>query len=332
MGYKTKVLHRAATAALILILSINCGPASENMSFRERIAPVDENSGLKMDGYFVWGGSVIKVDGVYHLFASRWPAHTKFPAGYRTDSEIVRATSETLTGPYTFREVVIGERDSTYWDSNMAHNPTIHKVADTYVLYYIGSDFTTYQQDDPHLLRRVGYATAKSIDGPWHRSDRPVIDAESNNPSALFEEDGSVKLIFRDTELNIFCATAPSFEGPYTIGQESIWTECRLEDFYTFKRGGLYHMICEDNVGAVSGHERWGVHLVSDNGVDGWRRHNHIVAYDHDIEFTGGKILHCVRRERPQLYIEEGKVCALITSVYDGAKTWCQPVELSPPY
>ena len=33
----------------------------------------------------------------------------------------------------------------------------------------------------------------------------------------------------------------------------------KLEDFYLFKANNLYHIICEDNIGVVSGHERWRV-------------------------------------------------------------------------
>jgi hypothetical protein len=32
------------------------------------------------------------------------------------------------------------------------------------------------------------------------------------------------------------------------------------------------------------------------------------------------------------LYIENGEVKYLYTGVYDGESTWCQPVELIPPY
>ena len=30
------------------------------------------DNGLSMEGYYVWGGSVIKVNDIYHMFASRW--------------------------------------------------------------------------------------------------------------------------------------------------------------------------------------------------------------------------------------------------------------------
>ncbi|MFC2125163.1 glycoside hydrolase family protein, partial [Bacteroidota bacterium] len=266
-----------------------------------------------------------------HLFVSRWPKMSGFPSDYRAMSEIVRATSPDITGPYEFREVVIGERDSTFWDSNMAHNPTIHKIDNTYVLFYIGSDFTTMQEDDDNLLRRVGYATATSIFGPWERNDQPAIDEESNNPAVLINDLRGVVLMFRDTELRIKVATAPELSGPYTMKNDDVWPECRLEDFYLFNHHGQHRMICEDNTGRVSGYERWGVQFSSPDGIN-WDKCNDLVVYDHDIHFMDGTILHCTRRERPQLYLEEGRVVSLITAVYDGNNSWCQPVLLDPGY
>jgi len=285
-----------------------------------------------MEGYWVWGGSLIKVNSTYHLFASRWPKGEEFPKDYRQDSEIVRATSKTILGPYEFQEVVIGERDSSYWDSNMAHNPTIHKIGDTYVLFYIGSDFTTLHPNKKYLYRCVGYATATSINGPWKRSEKPIINQESNNPAVYVEKNGNIKLMFRDAPLRVILATAPSYEGPYYIDNENVWPDCKLEDFYLFKYGNQYHCICEDNVGGVSGHVRWGIRLFSDNGITDWQKYEPTVVYDHDLKYDDGSILHCVRRERPQLYIENEKIACLLTGVYDGTDSWCQPVKVCPPH
>jgi hypothetical protein len=253
-----------------------------------------------------------------------------FPREYRFDSEIVRATSTSATGPFEFQEVVIGERDSSYWDANMAHNPTIHKIGDEYVLFYIGSDFTTYREDSENLLRLVGYARSKSIEGPWERSEQPLIAQESNNPAVLVEED-RVLLMFRDAPLRVYMAESASYDGPYEVVNDNVWPQCKLEDFYLFKSGGNYHFICEDNVGEVSGHVRWGVNLVSHNGVDGWKKYDPVIVYDHDIHYDTEEVLHCVRRERPQLLIENGKITHLITGVYDGQESWCQPVKLKRP-
>jgi hypothetical protein len=316
--------------SVLLLTLTTCNPYS-NVPFRDRIQPVKPGSGFKMEGYHVWGGSVIEVEGTYHMFASRWPAHNDFPYDYFTMSEIVRATSNTIEGPYTFQEVVIGERDSSFWDANMAHNPTIHKINDTYVLFYIGSDFTT-MRNERRPLRRIGYATAKDIKGPWIRSDEPVLNRESNNPAILVEDDKSVKMMFRDEKLKVFVATALSFKGPYEIRNDNVWPRAKLEDFYLFKRQGKYHMLCEDNVGDVTGHVRWGAHLISEDGIDNWKVYHDSIAYDHDVHFTDGSVLKCNRRERPQLFIENQIVTYLFTGIFDGTNAWCQPVALNPPY
>ena len=328
------VRFRRILITLILftaLFNLNCSVNKTKISFIERLQPVPQDSAFKMEGYWVWGGSLIKVNSTYHLFASRWPKGNEFPENYRQQSEIVRATSKTILGPYEFQEVVIGERDSSYWDSNMAHNPTIHKIGDTYVLFYIGSDFTTLHPNKKYLYRCVGYATATSINGPWKRSEKPIINQESNNPAVYVEKNGNIKLMFRDAPLRVILATAPSYEGPYYIDNENVWPDCKLEDFYLFKYGNQYHCICEDTVGGVSGHVRWGIRLFSDNGITDWQKYEPTVVYDHDIKYDDGSILHCVRRERPQLYIENGKIACLLTGVYDGTDSWCQPVKVFPP-
>ena len=310
---------------LIIATSICATIKSQNISFEFEKTP--PNSGFKMEGYWVWCGSIIKVDSVYHLFASRWPKTAPFPEGYRKNSEIVRATSKTALGPYTFEEVVIGERDSSYWDSNMAHNPTIHKIGDEFVLFYIGSDFTTHQNQSGSLLRRIGYAKSKSIHGPWERSENPAINTESNNPAVLIEK-GTIKLMFRDAKLRVIMTEAKTYCGPYTVTNENAWPFCPLEDFYLFKANQKYHLICEDNVGGVSGHERWGIHLYSSDGINNWQNYTPLVVYNHEIELTDGNVLHCTRRERAQLLIENGEITYLINSVYDGKNSWSQPVKL----
>lgn len=278
----------------IIILFISLIPImnftnAQGISFEFLDVPI--NRGFKMDDYWVWGGSLVKVDSTYHMFASRWPKKSEFPDGYRNESEIVRATATSPSGPYKFEEVIIGERDSSFWDSNMAHNPTIHKIGDEYVLFYIGSDFTTKLPETGFLLRKAGYAKSKTISGPWERSDKPVFEHESNNPAILVEEN-RVLLVFRNEKLQTFMAEADSYQGPYTIKNHNVWPDCKIEDFYLFKSGEGYHIICEDNVGGISGHVRWGVHLFSDNGINNWHEYSPLVVYNHDIRFSNDSILH----------------------------------------
>ena len=316
----------------VLFLALTVGQMGFGQKMTFEYEKVPKESGFKMDGYWIWCGSMIKVGSTYHLFASRWKKSGDFPEGYRQNSEIVRASSKSALGPFKFEEVIIGERDSSFWDSNMAHNPTIHKIGDEYVLFYIGSDFTTHATtyNQKSLVRRIGYASSKTITGPWRRSDQPIINSESNNPAILV--DGSkIKLLYRDAYLKVILAESDNYKGGFKTVNEDVSPTCKLEDFYLFKADNQYHIVCEDNVGGVSGHERWGVHLYSVDGVKDWKPYSPVVIYNHDIEFTDTTVLKCTRRERPQLLIENGKITYLITAVYDGKNTWSQPVKLKTP-
>lgn len=312
---------------LLLAFLMSAAAHADSLDIARRLGAVPRESGFKMDGYFVWCGSAIKVDDTYHLFSSRWPVETGFPDGYRTHSEIVRATSRRPEGPYVFQEVVIGQRAPGRWDSEMAHNPAIYRTGDTFVLYYNGSDVGTRHRD-------IGIATAKAITGPWLRRDKPLdlgIATDANNPAAWFEPDGSLKLIWRTVDLKVCISTASAYEGPYTLANGDAWPAAKLEDFFAFRHEGEYHFICEDNVAGISGHKRWGVHLVSPNGIDNWKVAPEPVVYDHVIRWADGGVLRPVRRERPWLLIENGSMTHLFTGVYDGRSSWNQPVPIVPP-
>jgi hypothetical protein len=318
-----------------IFLLTNCHPSNGEPAANSSVglelgafAPVPKGTGFAMDGYFCWCGSVIKVGDTYEMFASRWPTSTKFPDGYRQHSEIVRAEASKPEGPYFFKEVVIGKRAAGKWDSAMAHNPAIYKVGDTFVLYYIGSDVGSSH-------RQIGIASAPSVTGPWTRRDKPLDldhNIDANNPAACFEPDGSVKLVWRTVNLRVCMSVAKSFEGPYTMANKNLWPSAKLEDFFIFKKGGTYHLICEDNGGKLTGHDRkWGGHLISDDGITNWRTAQQPVAYDDTIRWSDGKDFKPVRRERPWLLIDGGKITYLFNAVFDGKKTWNQPVPLSIP-
>ena len=278
-----------------------------------------------MHGYFVWDGSVIKVGNHYDMFASRWPTATTFPDGYRQHSEIVRAEAYRPEGPYLFKEVVIGGRAAGEWDSSSAHNPAIYKVGGTFVLFYIGSDIGS-------RYRQIGIATAPSVAGPWTRRDKPLdlgLNVDANNPAAWIEPDGRVKLVWRTEDLRVLESTAKSFEGPYTLVNDNLWPQAKLEDFFIYKQGGAYHLIAEDNAGNLTGHDRkWGGSLISDDGMTRWRRAPEPVAYNDTIHWTDGTDLKTTRRERPWLFIENGDITYLFNAVFDGSRTWNQPVPL----
>ncbi len=259
-----------------------------------------------MDGYFVWGGSIIFADGQYHLFAARWPTwralgieaaergNVSLLGKYRDHSEIVRAVADNPVGPYVFQEVALKGRGGDYWDGRMCHNPRIVKTGDTYVLYYIGRS-----TDAPQ--RKIGYARAPSVKGPWQRIDRqlPLTD-DANNPAPYIHDDGAVLLAFRDHRLQNFIARAPRFDGEYQIVSRDIVPGIKLEDPGLWFMDGLYHMVIEDNAGGLTGDVRHGAHLYSTNGLE-WARFEPVKAYTHTVEWRDGTQTTFDRRERPEL-------------------------------
>ena len=92
------------------------------------------------------------------------------------------------------------------------------------------------------------------------------------------------------------------------IVNKNVWPEVRLEDFYQFKSQGSYHIVCENNVRGVSGHERWGVHLYSAIGINKWMKYDPLIVYDHELAFENDSVLHSDLRERPQLLIENNEI------------------------
>ncbi|WP_417444556.1 glycoside hydrolase family protein [Joostella sp.] len=100
---------------------------------------------LNNEGYFVWGGSVVKgEDGRYHMFYSRWksgPDTDVFSKSWVLESEIAYAVSDKPARDFRYVKTILqGKRfegDTVAWDSQAVHNPHIKKFKNTYYLYYI---------------------------------------------------------------------------------------------------------------------------------------------------------------------------------------------------
>lgn len=282
------------------------------MNLHNGYMPALKDAGFKMDGYFVWCSSVIKENGTYYMFAARWPKETKFPEGYMTHSEIVLATTDSLDKPFRFQKVVIGKREGNYWDSTMAHNPFVVKIGSEYVMYYIGTPDGSYEK------RAIGYATAKSLDGEWTRSPKALnLPADANNPSVMVNEDNSILLYFRDGSLKVHIAAAKQYNGEYTVVRENIFPKGRIEDMFAFKANGRYEMFAEDEAGKYTGIVKAGVRFVSENGLD-WDVHNPPLAYGYDVEYTDGTKIQLQRRERPQIFADNGKIYLFTTAKANG--------------
>ncbi|MEM8781227.1 MAG: glycoside hydrolase family protein [Planctomycetota bacterium] len=199
------------------------------------LPPIARDNGFRLPDHWVWDGSLIEhpagpAEQRWHLFASRWPKRLPMHPGWLLESEIVRATAPSPTGPFTFQEVVLPRRDKAYFDGRMTHNPSIRKVVhpqhgEVYLLFYIGVTYGVeppqhaddypredVQQTDPWLRevwlkKRIGLATAPSLLGPWTRRDQPILhprpgywdDGTTSNPSPLIRSDGSILLAYKSS-------------------------------------------------------------------------------------------------------------------------------------
>jgi hypothetical protein len=303
---------------------------------RLQTAPVD--GGFRMNDYWVWCGSVMKgEDGRFHMFSSRWSKTLSFIPHWLTNSEVVRATSDTPEGPYKFEQVVLQPREG-YWDGKMTHNPTIHKCADTYLLFYTG---TTYDGDLPtpgtqeknmksakpqqaRSNQRIGLATSKSIKGPWKRLDKPVLDSMpgkwdglmTTNAAPCVLEDGSVLLVYKSSAnqtdlLRMGVAKAEAFDKPFKrLSENPIFNFDRsgdhVEDGCVWREGGKLFMIMKDMNGGISGEKGGGILASSVNGVK-WEICDPPKAYSRTIKWSDGKTITQGHLERPQVFIQDGK-------------------------
>ncbi|MBC2602705.1 glycoside hydrolase family protein [Puniceicoccus vermicola] len=310
-----------------------------------RILPVPKNGGFRMDGYWVWCGSVIRgEDGLYHMFASRWPTNLPMFSGYVLNSEIVRAVSVAPEGPYQFADRVLPDSPPEAWDGRMAHNPTVHRCGDKFLLFYIGSTFAgPLEQDDPdeageqvkqsYAGIRIGLAISSSVKGPWKILSKPILEPRPNhwdanivtNPAPCVREDGSIILYYRSNTpdgLRIGVAGADFYEGPYRRLSEDPVLRFEggdyVEDPYVWWAGNHYQMLAKDMLGGITGEYHAGAHFHSSDGLL-WEPMKPAKAYSRNITWTDGSTEKLGSLERPQLlFDEEGEPICLFVAAADG--------------
>jgi hypothetical protein len=273
-------------------------------SLKGAMQPVVKNAGFKMDGYILWCSTIVKVGNTYHMFASRWPEQYGL-GGWTTYSEIVRATSDNIYGPYKFQEVVIQKRADN-WDKERAHNPKIVKAGDTYVLYYISS------------ANKTGYAWSKSITGPWNRTDS--IAMPFSNPAPLVRKDGSIYVFGRKSVNNIRVAqayTTPAWNSKYTLlsNKDNLLPDNnQLEDPTIWWAQNQYNVILTDFTGTLTGTTKAGAQYASVDGIN-YQPVSKDIIFGKTVTYDDGTTQTFKRRERPFVYTnEKGEVIALFTA------------------
>lgn len=300
--------------------------------FHARLLPAPLRGGFRLDGYWVWCGSVIKGDdGKYHMFASRWPNSTPFSPYWLTNSEIVHAVSNTPEGPFEFSEVALPPRGPEFWDGQMTHNPAIRKFGDTYLLYYTG---TTYKGERPsatnpvgetdalkleaHQGERIGLATAKSPYGPWKRLDKPILDVVSNsweqylvsNAAPLVLRDGRVMLYYKGVEklrvnaIGLAMADCPTCEYK-RVSNQPLNMGIGAEDPFIWQENGKFKALMLDHERRYSPDKEI-FYAVSDDGLR-WRVPKNAIAVSRKVLWADGVTKKMNSTERPHVLIENGK-------------------------
>lgn len=341
---------------------------SSSDPFIDRLLPAPVGGGFMMSGYWVWDPSVIKAeDGRYHMFASRWSKDVGF-GNWVTNSEIVRAVSDTPEGPYKFVEVVLPARGKKYFDGLVTHNPRITKYKNKYLLYHMG---TTYDFPVPNNLgdvwadgraqkawmnKRVGLAIADSIEGPWRRVDRPIIAPRSgkwdasitSNPSPVVLPNGDVYLMYKssakDASPPLLLGAALSkkgYNGPYNrLSDKPVFSfhskdkmDNDVEDPFVWWANNRFELIMKDRFGHICGEEGGGIHASSKNGID-WILSNPVKAYSRTIKWNDGSTTTQANFERPFLLFEDGKPTHLFAAtgtgprLYEVDNTWNMVIPL----
>jgi len=187
---------------------------------------------LEMEGCYVWCNSPIEDgNGKIHLFFSRWDAK-KGMGGWIKGSEIAHAVAASPEGPFEFVDIVLAPRVG-FWDATTCHNPLIKKIGDRYCLFYMGNS------NGKTNTKRIGLAFSDSLNGPWKRPDKPLLDVGepgswddhcTTNPAFIQHPNGQYWLYYKSWNTKEYesstdplirgnrkygLAIADTLEGPY---------------------------------------------------------------------------------------------------------------------
>jgi hypothetical protein len=317
-----------------------------------KLLPVPLKARYSEPDYYVWCGSMVRApDGICRLFYSRWLKSAGFGA-WASHSEIAHATAPDPLGPYIHQGVALRERESYFWDGLCTHNPTVITHGGKYYLYYMGCTGDRKPAENPEQWnwmhrnnQRIGVAVADNPEGPWRRSDLPLIDVGNspgssdgllvNNPTVSRRPDGGFLMIYkavgrRDSlpfggPVVHRIALAEDPEGPFVKLPDPVFTRhgsnFPAEDPFVWWENGRYRAILKDMHGAFTPAGRALVLFESPDGVD-WNQREPLLLSDRTVEFEDGSREQFDYLERPQVYCQNGRASVLFCAARKGAETW----------
>ena len=199
------------------------------------VGPRDPENGLEdPSNYFYWDGKIIKAsDGVYHMFASRWPASGGV-SGWEGFSKSAHATSSNVIGPYT------SANDTYSYMSGTGHNTTAIALADG-----------TYGVIESAIVPGWLF-TSSSLDGTFNyqtsinwNANGTGLNTQTFNLQINIGEDGAYWGICSPG----FVGRSTTFTGTYTALGPSVYptipgrNQNNAEDPVIWYSGGFYHVV-----------------------------------------------------------------------------------------
>lgn len=295
---------------------------------------------LEFDDYYVWDCSVIKSDGKYHMFSSRWDRKLGFGWNWLFNSEIVHCVSDTPEGPYKFQNVVLPRRGRQYFDGMSTHNTSIKEYNGKFYLYYMG---TTYGGDMLECVdgvsqeygvetwnrKRIGIAVADDINGEFVRRDIPLLEPRdcrywdctiTTNPSVSIMPDGKTYMIYKSRQaigkpLQLGIAVADCPDGKFERLSDQPILNFENEDFHIEDPFIWYDQHkkkfcliakddCKNGSTGITGEWGSGFYAESDDCMDFVIASNPLV-YTRHVKWEDGRETLQGNLERPSILFDE---------------------------
>jgi len=307
--------------------------------FSKKLKPIGRI--LEEEGYYVWCNTPIYgEDNKVHVFYSRWPEQYGM-GGWIHKCEIAHAVADSPESEFRHVKTVLNPREG-FFDVTTCHNPHIQKVNGEYCLFYMGNS------NSKTNTKRIGLATSKSLNGPWKRMDKPLLETGpvnawddhcTTNPAFLVHPNGEYWLYYKswnDEEYKLSkdksirgnrkygLAIANKINGPYIKHEKNpvidfsyLGNNEQLEDAFVWFENGKFKLIARDM--RVFNHE-FGLIFESEDGIH-WEEPE-IAYFQTNYYFNqppAPKHLNRYGRfERPQILMKNGKPEYLFTATQGG--------------
>lgn len=303
-------------------------------AFEYRIEEGDKDNINEESGYFVWGANVIEHEGTYYCIGNKWIDTDGFN-GWVHYNRIYVGSSANKLGPFSL-VTELSELRGQAWAADMVTNPNIIKIASTYYLYYVGTNYSavTYPvvSSEARNNQCIGVASASHPAGPWTPStNNPILEPSVsdwdqnivNNPSVYVDGDGDINMVYKSdlngtpNDLRLGKVKLTTWEGPVTdrsTASPNFGLAVAAEDPTIWFEDGLYWAIFKamDNDVVPVGH---GILAVSDDDGATFRLAVGEQAYDLTIHWNDATSNNYSKIERAFVLVEAGAATALFTAV-----------------